>query len=85
MIWIQNLLRGFGWRLSSQSQQIFHLALYYPPVGLQFISAEQIFLVSDLNANFVSRKRTDGVSRELKDTLKGFGMSQLINEPTSDH
>ena len=85
MIWIQNLLRGFGWRFSSQSQQIFHLALYYSPVGLQFISAEQIFLVSGLNANFVSRKRTDGVSRELKDTLKGFGMSQLINEPTSDH
>ena len=31
---------------------------------------------------FVPRQRTDGVSRRLKDTLKGFGMSQLINEPT---
>jgi len=50
--------------------------------SLAIADNKEIFLVGDLNAYFVPRQKTDGVSRELKDSLKGFGMSQLINEPT---
>ena len=43
---------------------------------------KEILLVSDLNANFLPRQCTDRISREVKDLLKGIGMSQRIKEPT---
>ena len=93
-------MRGFGWRLSSQSLQIVYLALCFvrrlarnlsvktstlnleDSLSLAIAENKDILLVGDPNANFVPTQRTYGVSREIKDTLIGFGMSQLINEPT---
>ena len=43
---------------------------------------KEILLVGDLNANFLPRQCTNRISREVKDLLKGIGMSQLIKEPT---
>ena len=51
-------------------------------LSLAIAENKEILLVGNLNANFVPRQRTYGVSREIKDTLIGFGMSQLINERT---
>ena len=51
-------------------------------LGLAMTDNKGILLVGYLNANFLLRQSTDRISRELKDLLKGIGMSQLIKEPT---
>ena len=51
-------------------------------LGLATTENNEILLVGDLNANFLPRQSTDRISREVKDLLKGIGMSQLIKEPT---
>ena len=43
---------------------------------------KEILLVGDLNATFLPRQSIDRISRDFKYLLKGFDMSQLINDPT---
>jgi len=80
MIWNRNLLREFGWRFLSQSLKIF--CLDHCTVHRLARSLYLLVLVGDLNANFLPGQCTDRISREVKDLLKGIGMSQLIKEPT---
>ena len=46
------------------------------------VENKEILPVGDLNANFIPSQSIDRISRELKDLLTGFDMSQLINDPT---
>ena len=90
-IWLEILI--------AKSKIILFGALYRPPVGSQFISADfnatledtqglamaenkEKVMVGDLNATVLPRQSIDRISRDLKDLLKGFDISQLINDPT---
>ena len=43
---------------------------------------KEIILMGDLNANYLSRQKCDGLSKDLKALIKSMGTSQLIKEAT---
>ena len=72
-IWLEILI--------AKSKIILFASLYRPPV-LAMAENKEILLVGDLNATFLPRQSIDRISRGFKYLLKGFDMSQLINDPT---
>ena len=80
----KNILFGSLYRppISSQFISADFNAILEDTLSLAATENKEILLVGDLNANFLPRQCTDRISREVKDLLKGIGMSQLIKEPT---